>query len=135
MDESVNNKKFVFIADMSGKAVTAFQYGKNSTVNDFQAEVKKQIIEKKQSKTEVAEKLRVSLVKNMQWGKQFVIHCDTMVPGFKDDYNSDNLPLKDLLFDSEKMYHGDKLYKKILKESEDKDENGNKGFYFMKEGF
>ena len=71
----------------------------------------------------------------MQKGKQMVINCDTVVPGFKDDYESATLPLKDLLFNSEKIYSGTEDYKGILKPEEDKDEDGNKGMYLMKAGY
>ena len=65
-----------------------------------------------------------------------MINCETMIPNFKRDYDSKLCPLKDLLFDSKKMYDKEKKnYKDILKTGEDKDENGNPNLYFLKEKF
>ena len=70
----------------------------------------------------------------MQAGRIFMINCETMIPNFKRDYDSKLCPLKDLLFDSKKMYDKEKKnYKDILKTGEDKDENGNPNLYFLKE--
>ena len=72
----------------------------------------------------------------MKAGKIMVINCDSMVPYFMDDYNSKLLPLKDLLFDQSKMYDKEtKVYKGILRPEEDKDDEGNKGMYFMRDTF
>ena len=72
----------------------------------------------------------------MKAGKILVINCDTMVPSFLDDYNSKLCPLKDLLFDQTKMYDKEtKVYKGILRPEEDKDDEGNKGMYFMRDTF
>ena len=134
--QSAEANKFVFIADMTGKAAMACEYGDNTSLNDFQAEVKKCIIQKKQTKEEVQEKLRASFVMNMKAGKVLVINCDSMVPSFKSDYDTKLCPLNDVLFDQDKMYEKDKEnYKVILKPDEDKDGQGNKGMYLMKDGF
>ena len=128
--------KFVFVADMSGKVVTACEYGNNTSVNDFQAEVKKQIIQKTQTKEQVSEKLRKSFVFNMIAGKSLVINCDSMVPSFADDYDCKNCPLRDILFDQTKMYDKQAYnYKTILKPGEDKDDQGNANMYYMKDTF
>ena len=37
-------KKFVYVADMTGKVATACEYGDNTSMMDFHAEVKKCII-------------------------------------------------------------------------------------------
>ena len=52
-----------------------------------------------------------------------MINCETMIPNFKRDFDSKLCPLKDLLFDSKKMYDKEKKnYKDILKTGEDRDE-------------
>ena len=72
----------------------------------------------------------------MQSGRILVINCETMIPSFKKDYDSKICPLNELLFDQVKMYDKDKTdYKSILKNDEDRDEQGNPKLYFMKPKF
>ena len=60
-----------------------------------------------------------------------VWNLDTMVPTFS-DYDNDNLPLKDLIFNREKLF---KTPKKLVLPSEDydKDDNlkQNQGMWFL----
>ena len=53
----------------------------------------------------------------MKHGRELVLNFDTMVPTIA-DYDNAECPIKDLMFDREKLFTD---YKKIVKQSEDLD--------------
>ena len=67
----------------------------------------------------------------MKHGRQLVLDFDTMVPTVA-DYDTADCPIKELLFDKEKLFVD---YKKIVKESEDMDTQGNKNLYALNPKF
>ena len=88
---------------MSNKAITYFSY-QAGDVFQLHAEAKKCSIKKEQTKEEVAEKMRQSLVFNMKRGYYWPVFMDTMVPFLKRDYDIPSiLPLKDMIFDRKKL--------------------------------
>ena len=97
---AMEQKKYVFIGDMSGKLATFFSY--NQGTFDLHAEVKKCIIHKKQSKEDVQEIFRSQLVRAIKYNRNedlsWIINFDTMCPALKKDYDSKTLPLKDMIF-------------------------------------
>ena len=59
-----------------------------------------------------------------------------MTPQFKGKWNSEKLPLNELIFNRGKYCDEDhKACKQILKEGEDKDIENNEGMYFMSSKF
>jgi|TARA_B110000305_G_scaffold167667_1_gene185320 hypothetical protein len=77
----------------------------------FHGEVKKVLIQKTQQPKDVSEALRKWFVSNMKHGRQLVLDFDTMVPTIA-DYDTADCPIKDLMFDKEKLFAD---YKKIVK--------------------
>ena len=80
------------------------------------AEVKNVIFRKTQTVKQAAENLRKRLVAGMLHGSKSVIDLDTTVPPLKTQYDIPSvLPLKDLIFDREKLF---KDYMSIVRDSE-----------------
>ena len=115
---------------MSGKCETFFKYMIDDwELFQFGAEVKHAIVAKKQTKLDVAEHCRASLVLSMKYGKQLVINLKSTVPFLKRDYDvKGTLPLKDMVFDRPKLVEN---HRQLLRDGEDEDRNKNKGRYVM----
>ena len=106
---------------MTGKAATACEYGDNTSLNNLHVAVKKHLLKNDPTKAQIQEDLRKSFVFNMMHGKVMVINCDSMVPALNEEYDCKDLPLKDVLFDTDKMYDKEgKYYKVVVKQAEDK---------------
>ena len=71
----------------------------------------------------------------MQGSSPMIINMDTLIPPLKKEYESDMLPLKDLLFNPVNFWLPHKEYKKILKQDEDKDKCNNEGMYRLNQKF
>jgi len=74
-------------------------------------------------------------VNTMQNGDPLIIDMDTLIPPLKSKYDTTATPLKDLLFNPKNFWMPQKDYKKILRDDEDKDKNGNKGLYCLNDKF
>ena len=99
---------------------------------EFHAEVKKAIVHKTQSKKDASENLRRTIISNMKYGRNLVLHLDTMVPRFSDYDMKDACPLKDHFFHRANLFDH---YKEWLRPEEDVDEDGNKGMFHLNPAF
>ena len=128
--------KYVFIADMGGKAQTFFTYQAQWEYYSFHGQVKKAIIAKEQTKKEAAENFRGAVYKSVFYGNDLVVDCDTMVPSFKEDYDiKDVLPLKGMVFHRANFIADLKGPKTFLRATENVDKDGNKGNFCLDEKF
>jgi len=109
----VIQNKWAYVVDLSGKLGTYFEYSSHVFFN-FGIEVKK-IINKNSTKEEVAEEFRRKLVHCMNRGKHLVVNMETTIPQWKTDFDSETLPLSDLIFVPEKLQ---KDYKTLLREED-----------------
>mmetsp|Transcript_12949 Transcript_12949/g.21910 ORF Transcript_12949/g.21910 Transcript_12949/m.21910 type:complete len:146 (-) Transcript_12949:207-644(-) len=108
--------KFIYIADMSGKAATYFNY--QAQLLNFSAESLKVIVQKSQTHKEAGEVLRKNVVSAMRSGRTLVINLDTMVPPLKSKYDCAELPLTKLIFNRDNLFED---YMKVVKEEENYD--------------
>ena len=93
-DNIKSDKKFVFLADMSGKAETFFHYTSEYDNYAFHGDVKSHIVHKEITKEKVSQNLRNRIISAMQIGTQIVIYFETTVPQMRENYeNADILPL------------------------------------------
>ena len=86
---------------------------------------------------EVCEAFRKELVLAMKTGAVLAINMDHFIPDFKVEYNK---PEGSELFDTESIFNFEHLrvrenYKKILKDEEDYDFQGNRGCFYMNPDF
>lgn len=70
----------------------------------------------------------------MQSGDRVVFFIDKIAPDFKNKFTDPNYFPTDKVFNFNEWRQKEN-YKKILKEDEDKDVFGNRGFYEMKDNF
>ena len=113
------NKKHMFIADMTGKMITGFQYNQYVNLTEAHGEIKKVIIQKSQSKDEAATNLRKAILQDMRQGQQTVLHIDTMVAQWKD-------------YGLKPFFDYDKCYAEIMtiiKPEENHDKHNNKDMF------
>lgn len=72
----------------------------------------------------------------MKSGDRLVIFIDKIAPDFKQNFNDEKLFPTNDIFDFKKWQDEEgKVYKKVLKEDEDVDYNGNKGYFSKKDKF
>ena len=64
-----------------------------------------------------------------------IINMDTMIVPLRKEYETPMTPLKDLLLNPGNFWMPHQEYKKILKDDEDKDLNGNVGLYCLNPRF
>ena len=94
----------------------------------------KAILKKSQTKEQVAETLRLRIVKDALYGRMCCINCESTTPTVKD--YQDGAFQHDFVFDAAKFMNRETQdYKKILKAGEDKDKDGKAGLYDMGEDF
>ena len=80
----------------------------------------------------VKEDIRKKFISAMANGDTLVFFIDKLMGKFEDYYDETYLPRE--IFDPSKITDPD-IYKKVLREDEDKDVFGNKGYFTMKDGF
>ena len=89
----------------------------------------------KQTREEAMEQLRQYIVKHAKHGAIAAVNMTTHVPDWKEPLaEQDDTFDVNLIFDFQKL-RKDKNYLKILKEGENTGEDGNVGYYFIKEEF
>lgn len=85
-----------------------------------------------ETRGDVVEVLRRSLVFSMKRGETWVLNCDKQIPDWRAEWNDEEeLPLCDVL-DWEK-WHQRNEYMRIVREHENEDFEGNKGNFELRE--
>ena len=111
----MNAKKYLYIADMSGKAQTYLEY-QGYPLYQMCDDGKKCMIAKSMSKEEVTENMRKNFAVCMDKNFYCAWNVDTMCPNYK-GYSSDKFPVE-TVFDREKWV-ANETYKSILTPKED----------------
>ena len=128
--EAREKGRYCLIFDKNENCSVFFKY--KATMRNFHRETVAVTMGKK-SKDEAMETIRTGLVYCMRKGETFVVNVDKLTPDFKTEWqDQENLPM-DLICDFDE-FREDENYKKLVKEDEDEDMYGGKGF-FMQDTF
>lgn len=123
--------KNLYIADLSGKLTTYFEYSGHHWFGF--GSLNKAVLMKKKSKEDVGEEFRKALVHCMVRGKHLVVNLDNTIPNFKRDYDHDKLPLSKLVLIPEELK---KKFLQVVADDENYDASGTiQGCYEMHKDF
>ncbi len=124
------NDKSVLFFDETGTAASFFTYTAKVV------ECAKMQVQKAMGGTsvdEIKEKYRVNNKNAMATGCPVVYHIDKIVPDFKGEYCDDTTT--PACFFKPSAFKVEEVFKKTLKEDEDKDAFGNKGGFEIRDGY
>jgi hypothetical protein len=130
IEECKEAGKSVFFFDMNGMAETFFRYSAK-TVNCAQNQIKKAMGQA--TVDEVKEHYRVVNKFAMQTGSTCVFNFDKIVPDMKGEY-FDETTTPECIFRPSEMAV-EEVFKKTLREGEDKDTFGNEGRFEIRDGY
>ena len=120
-----DDKKYAIIKFSNPSAATFMNYQQAITVYEFHKEVLKAQIGQ-QTEADAVEAARSQLVKSMRHGKFLMIDLSAVTPNLIAN-TTDNWPANDIW--NYAKWDEDATNKSILKDGEDEDHMGNKGFH------
>ena len=129
VEDSWSNNKTAFFFDQTGTASRFYVYkGKLVELNRSMVQMSMGA----KTVDELKEELRKAFYFAMKSGDTLCFYSDKLIGRFNEYFDEEYLPEE--IFEPEKIKDKE-LYKKILREGEDVDSFGNKGWFEMKEDF